>query len=129
MLSSSECVRRSDLLRMMSIGAWTLRCWSSVMETWNFCCMVVSGSLMSRMRSTRSATSISSRVEWKASMSQVGRLLMNPTVSVMRMGMVFFGGFLLIRRVVVESVEKSLPSTVTFSLVRRLRRLLFPALV
>ena len=72
---------------------------------------VSSGSLMSRTRIIRSVQMVSSRVEWKASISVMGKRSMNPTVSVSR-------NFLFeisTSRVVVESVLNNALSSCAFS--------------
>ena len=68
---------------------------------------------------------VSSSVEWNASMSEIGRRSMKPTVSVRR-NLRFENSTI---RVVVESVVNSDLSTRTVSVVNELNRVLLPALV
>ena len=87
--------------------------------------MISFSSLTSIINTTTSATSISSNVEWNASIIYVGRSFIKPTVSVNKIGRCL----LFILRVVVDNVEKSLFSTYIFSFESIFNKLLFPAFV
>ena len=82
-------------------------------------------SVPSMTKTTMSDRKTSSMVELKALIIQGGRFSRNPMVSVRRIR----GWFVPNLRVVVERVANMRSSTRTFSLVRALKRVLFPAFV